>query len=211
MKKIGTAACVFLLVSAAPASAQQWSRTTTGIVTLSAGVGLVFAAFDFTFDVCPEGYSTHTYQNQPTQCLYVSPSPPFDTDVRDATTEATLSHPQARLDRHRRHSPGGGAACLAGQPRDAGYRRAGVAGAGRGSAAVRLVVRGARSSRVSRAPTVCRRWPAGVSGSGQIGCIGPRRRSPSGLDSETRACGRRRVLPPSTVATPPLSRSNQTA
>ena len=35
MKKIGTAACVFLLVSAAPASAQQWSRTTTGIVTLS--------------------------------------------------------------------------------------------------------------------------------------------------------------------------------
>ena len=63
MKKIGTAACVFLLVSAAPASAQQWSRTTTGAVTLSAGVGLVFAAFDFTFDVCPEGYSTHTYQN----------------------------------------------------------------------------------------------------------------------------------------------------
>ena len=57
MKKIGTAACVFLLVSAAPASAQQWSRTTTGIVTLSAGVGLIFAAFDFTFDVCPEGYS----------------------------------------------------------------------------------------------------------------------------------------------------------
>ncbi len=94
MKKIGTAACVFLLVSAAPASAQQWSRQTTGIVTLSAGVGLVFAAFDFTFDVCPEGYSTHTYQNQPTQCLYVSPSPPFDTDVRDATTEASLSHPK---------------------------------------------------------------------------------------------------------------------
>ena len=82
------------LVSAAPASAQQWSRTTTGAVTLSAGVGLVFAAFDFTFDVCPEGYSTHTYQNQPTQCLYVSPSPPFDTDVRDATPAATLSHPK---------------------------------------------------------------------------------------------------------------------
>ena len=94
MRKIGTAACVLVLVSAAPASAQQWSRKTTGIVTLSAGVGLVFAAFDFTFDVCPEGYSTHTYQNQPTQCLYVSPSPPFDTDVRDATTEATLSHPK---------------------------------------------------------------------------------------------------------------------
>jgi hypothetical protein len=94
MRKIGTAACVFVLVSAAPASAQEWTRKTTGIVTLSAGVGLVFAAFDFSFDLCPVGYSTHTYRNRPTQCLYVSPSAPFDTDVRIATTGAKLSHPR---------------------------------------------------------------------------------------------------------------------
>lgn len=87
------AACVLVLLSAvSPAAAQ--SRKTTGIVSLLAGAGLVIAAFDFETDICPEGYSTHTYQHQPTQCVFVSPDWPFDTDVRDASTEATFSRPK---------------------------------------------------------------------------------------------------------------------
>ena len=87
------AACVLVLLSAvSPAAAQ--SRKTTGIVSILAGAGLVIAAFDYETDICPEGYSRHTYQHQSTQCVYVSPDWPFDTDVRDATTEATFTRPK---------------------------------------------------------------------------------------------------------------------
>ena len=94
MKRLLTvAACVLVLLSAvSPAAAQ--SRKTTGIVSILAGAGLVIAAFDYETDICPEGYSRHTYQHQPTQCVYVSPDWPFDTDVRDATTEATFTRPK---------------------------------------------------------------------------------------------------------------------
>ena len=94
MKKIVTVAVgVLLLLSvAAPAPAQ--SRKTTGIVSILAGAGLVIAAFDYETDICPEGYSRHTYQHQPTQCVFVSPDWPFDTDVRDATTDATFTRPK---------------------------------------------------------------------------------------------------------------------
>ncbi len=94
MKKIlATAACVLVLVSAAAPAAAQ-SRKTTGIVSILAGAGLVIAAFDYETDICPEGYSRHTYQHQPTQCVYVSPNPPYDTDVRDASTEASFTRPK---------------------------------------------------------------------------------------------------------------------
>ena len=93
MKRIVMVAVgVLLLLSvAAPAPAQ--SRKTTGIVSILAGAGLVIAAFDYETDICPEGYSRHTYQHQPTQCVYVS-ADRFDTDVRDATTEATFTRPK---------------------------------------------------------------------------------------------------------------------
>lgn len=94
MKRILTvAACVLVLLSAASPAAAQ-SRKMTGIVSLLAGAGLVIAAFDYESDICPEGYSRHTYQHQPTQCVYVSPDWPFDTDVRDATTDATFTRPK---------------------------------------------------------------------------------------------------------------------
>lgn len=94
MKRIlVVAACVLLLLSAASPAAAQ-SRKTTGIVSLLAGAGLVIAAFDYETDICPEGYSKHTYQHQPTQCVFVSPDWPFDTDVRDATTDATFTRPK---------------------------------------------------------------------------------------------------------------------
>ena len=47
-------------------------------------------AFDYRADVCPDGYSTHTFHNRPTECLFVSSTPPFNTDVQEATTKATL-------------------------------------------------------------------------------------------------------------------------
>ena len=77
MKRIlTTVMCILILLSAAAPAAAQ-SRKTTGIVSLLAGAGLVIAAFDYETDICPEGYSRHTYQHQPTQCVYVSPDWPF--------------------------------------------------------------------------------------------------------------------------------------
>ena len=94
MKTIVTAAIVFLLLLSVAAPAAAQSRKTTGIVSILAGAGLVIAAFDYETDICPEGYSKHTYQNQPTQCFFTSPVPPFDTDLRDATTEADFTRPK---------------------------------------------------------------------------------------------------------------------
>ncbi len=94
MKRILATAVLGLVLPAAAAPAAAQSRKTTGIVSILAGAGLVIAAFDYETDVCPEGYSTHTYQHQPTQCVHVSPVFPFDTDVRDATTEATFTRPK---------------------------------------------------------------------------------------------------------------------
>ncbi len=93
-RSITVAACLLVLVSASAAPAAAQSRKATGIVSLLAGAGLVIAAFDYQTDVCPEGYSRHTYQHQSTQCFYASPVPPFDTDVRDATIEATFTRPR---------------------------------------------------------------------------------------------------------------------
>ena len=87
---LAAAVCVLVLLSAAPPAAAQ-PRKTAGIVSLLAGAGLVIAAFDYETDVCPEGYSTHTYEGQTTQCFYQSPDPPFDTDLRDASTEASFT------------------------------------------------------------------------------------------------------------------------
>ena len=94
MKRVlaATLCALVLLCAAAPAAAQ--SRKTTGIVSILAGAGLVIAAFDYETDICPEGYSKHTYQHQPTQCFYTNPVPPFDTDLREATTKADFTRPK---------------------------------------------------------------------------------------------------------------------
>ncbi len=94
MKKVLTVVACVLVLLAAAASADAQSRKTTGIVSILAGAGLVVAAFDYETDICPDGYSKHTSQYQPTQCLYVSLDPPFDTDLRDATTNADFTRPK---------------------------------------------------------------------------------------------------------------------
>ena len=89
-----TAVAAFIVASmlaAAPAEAQ--SRKTVGWISVLAGSGLVAAAFNYEGDICPDGYSTHTYQHQPTQCYYESLTPPVDTDLRDASTRVTFERP----------------------------------------------------------------------------------------------------------------------
>lgn len=79
-----------LAVVALHAPAEAQSKKTLGAVLAIAGGGMMAGAFDYRADVCPDGYSTHTFHNRPTECLFVSSTPPFNTDVQEATTKATL-------------------------------------------------------------------------------------------------------------------------
>ncbi len=82
---------VAAMLAAAPAEAQ--SRDTVGWISVAAGAGLLAAAFNYEGDICPDGYSRHTYQHQQTQCYYQSPDPPFDTDLRNASVRVTFKRP----------------------------------------------------------------------------------------------------------------------
>lgn len=82
---------VAVMLAAAPAEAQ--SRDTVGWISVAAGAGLLAAAFNYEGDICPDGYSIHTYQHQPTQCYYSSPTPPYNSDLRDASTRITYKRP----------------------------------------------------------------------------------------------------------------------
>ena len=86
LKRIAVAAVAGLFL-ASPVEAQ--SRRATGVLVTLVGSGLVAAAFDYRGDVCPAGYTVHTYQNLPTQCVYIAPN--FSrTDVQEATTKVRL-------------------------------------------------------------------------------------------------------------------------
>ena len=82
---------VVVMLAAAPAEAQ--SRDTVGWISVATGAGLLLAAFNYEGDICPDGYSTHRYQHQTTQCYYESPGPPYDTDLRDASVRITFKRP----------------------------------------------------------------------------------------------------------------------
>jgi hypothetical protein len=51
--------------------------------------GLMMAAFDYSFEG-PAGYTTHTFEGLPTQCVYVDR---YRSDVREQPTSATYSRP----------------------------------------------------------------------------------------------------------------------
>lgn len=74
--------CLFTSVPARAADA----KLVAGITLLSAGSLMMVGAFSYDTS-CPPGYSTHTFQNLPTQCVYVGAS---GSDVRDIPTTATL-------------------------------------------------------------------------------------------------------------------------
>lgn len=89
---VAAAAGVLVLLSvAAPAEAQ--SRRTTGWLALAAGGGLMIGAFDYKGDICPEGYSRHTFEYEPTLCIYYDPVT-HDTDTREASIKATFKRPK---------------------------------------------------------------------------------------------------------------------
>ena len=84
---------VFILLSffMFSSTAEAQSRRTWGWITAAAGGGLIAAAFNYSPDQCPPGYSTHTYDYGATQCVYISPTPPYDSDIREATTDVELA------------------------------------------------------------------------------------------------------------------------
>lgn len=78
------------LLCATPAVTQAADRHTTGLLLTLAGGGLIAAAFDYRGDQCPDGYSTHTFDTLPTQCVLVSRG---GSDVTDATTAIRYKRP----------------------------------------------------------------------------------------------------------------------
>lgn len=66
------------------------SKKVTGGVLIAAGSALVLGAFNWGTS-CPPGYTTHTFQNLPTQCVYISSS--GNSDVREASTTADYRRP----------------------------------------------------------------------------------------------------------------------
>ena len=85
------AVVVSLVVLVFSSTAEAQSRSTWGWITAAAGGGLIAAAFNYSPDQCPSGYSTHTADNLPTQCIFVSRTPPYDTDIQEATTGVELA------------------------------------------------------------------------------------------------------------------------
>ena len=87
--------CIATLAAAAlvfggATEARAADKTTVGTSILLIGGAMTALAFDYRGDQCPTGYSLHTYQDIPSQCLFISTSPPYDTDIREATTAVTL-------------------------------------------------------------------------------------------------------------------------
>lgn len=91
MHRIAVVALVAIVLFGSASAAEAQSRRTWGWITAAAGGGLIAAAFNYSPDQCPPGYSTHTYEGLPTQCVFVRTRPPYDTDVRDATTGVELA------------------------------------------------------------------------------------------------------------------------
>ena len=72
-------------------------KKVVGAVLAGTGGALMFGAFDY-HTSCPAGYSTHTSENLPTQCVSISRygsdvSSPYGPDVRTESTIATYQRP----------------------------------------------------------------------------------------------------------------------
>lgn len=91
MHRIAVVALVAVVFLGSASAAEAQSRSTWGWITTAAGGGLIAAAFDYSPDQCPAGYSTHTADNLPTQCVFISYDPPYDSDIQEATTGVELS------------------------------------------------------------------------------------------------------------------------
>ena len=82
--------CLLGALCLLPMTAHAADKKTVGAILTLSGSALMLAAFNYNGDQCPEGYSTHTFENLPTQCVSISS---FGSDVRQATTGVTFKRP----------------------------------------------------------------------------------------------------------------------
>lgn len=79
----------FIAPLALPAPASADNRTIAGLTLLLGGAGLAAGAFNWSKS-CPDGYTTHRFQGQQTQCVYVDR---FGSDVISEPTNAEFKRP----------------------------------------------------------------------------------------------------------------------
>ena len=84
---------VLLTVLVVPVQVHAAGKKTVGAILTASGGVMMLSAFNYEGDQCPSGYSTHRYENLPTQCMFISSDPPFNSDTRDATTKVTYERP----------------------------------------------------------------------------------------------------------------------
>jgi hypothetical protein len=80
MKRTMTVIVMVTVLMAGATPARADTTETVGFWTMIGGVGLMFAAFNYSDD-CPAGYTRHTFEHYTTQCVTVSR---YGSDVRDA-------------------------------------------------------------------------------------------------------------------------------
>jgi len=86
-----TIASVLVAVLLAPVQMHAAEKKTVGAILAISGSVLMLSAFNYKGGQCPAGYSTHTIENLPTQCVFISAS--GDSDVRNATTSISYQRP----------------------------------------------------------------------------------------------------------------------
>ncbi len=90
MKNIVILLTFALFLALLPTQSQAAGKKEAGAILVLSGGVLVLAAFNYKGDQCPDGYSTHTFQNLPTQCVLISSA---GSDVREATTGISYERP----------------------------------------------------------------------------------------------------------------------
>ena len=81
---------VALLIPTVPLQAAD-GRKVAGVLLVVGGIGTMFGAFSY-HKYCPDGYSTHTFQGLPTECVFIN-FRTGDSDVRRASPTVTLRRP----------------------------------------------------------------------------------------------------------------------
>ena len=84
---------VLLAVLVVPVQVHAAGKKTVGAILTISGGAMMLSAFNYEGDQCPSGYSINTCEHIPTQCVFISSDPPFNSDTRDATTRITYERP----------------------------------------------------------------------------------------------------------------------
>ena len=84
---------VLVALLGTPVHVHAAGKKTVGAVLTASGGAMMLLAFNYKGHQCPFGYSTHRFEGATTQCVFISSFPPFNSDVRDATTKATYERP----------------------------------------------------------------------------------------------------------------------